>query len=173
MAKAESKSKIVWCFCYCGCGGWETVYRGGYFWSGQICGAGPHHITTKHAYMGFHVGVAKSKKERDQIVRDNYHKYPKMPRLTWHSCPCGQQCSRMTVCLKGQRFWAQSYGFLRTAVVFASHRGQVLDVMKQKELDQYVRALARKRRQPKVRRAHDSGLARAYIWGATNRSPGH
>jgi len=147
MPKQRRNKQILWHFCYCGCAGWETIYRGRYFWRGQIMGAGPHLLFTKHAGWGFHVGKFSHKSVVDvnKTIRDEYKEYSKAPRLTWHICPCGR-CTRITVCLKGRRFWAMWCPKIGRALLFQSHKGGVVGVMTRRQLDERVREIARKSR---------------------------
>jgi len=150
MTERRQVDEVKWHSCHCGCCGQETIYRGRYFWKGHTVGG--HYLFSKHGGWGFHVGKFhyKSLVAVSQGVRDEYRYYPKVPRLSWHLCPCGN-CSRFTVCFRGLRFWARWDNKARRMFRFASHKGGTVGILTRVELDLKVMEIARKSRPKKKR----------------------
>ena len=150
----KPSERVRWHYCHCGCGGQETVYRGRYFFAGMY-ETPPYYLFSEHSgKRGFHVGLFsyKNLQALNQGVQENYLQYPRQPKLSWHLCPCGE-CTRATLCIKGMRFWGKWNAFRRRFELFKSHKGlRIYGRYRSSEVDEVVRAIARRPRPPKKRR---------------------
>lgn len=152
----RNEDRVVWHVCNCQCSGWETVYKGRYFWLGKHLG-GSWLVSTEHNYRGFHVGKdSRSMEGASRQVQENYKNYPRTPRLSWHRCVCG--CSRWSICHKGIRFWGSWNSSIRRATIYRTHKTKQGIVCKCSEVDGVIRRIARRPRRPVV---HPPKLAKS------------
>jgi hypothetical protein len=184
--RTKRKDPIVWHACHCGCNGRETIYRGREFWMGwegskwHLFGGPKAH--TGHAYFtggssAFHVGDFRysSKKKAADVIRKEYKLYAVSDKLMWHTCGCKLSKRHEAICFRGLRFYRMWNG-LRYELYRTHSCKNIRRRYRASEIDEAIRALARKPRPPKKVRTvkpyvrNADGISVGYLTGGGNHS---